>query len=185
MDYYETFSAATEFAHIDTDSVSIVSSKYGPEKSKKKVVSQPQFFKSNINGKRIVYGNTGISTPHIVGSADEDLYFKVKLAIGLVENEPVTLFYDNPRDYCVHYLTAVCKQREKFKEEPPEIFIERVENMLNDMSTIINKWQEKRDSYLSFKLQEAAIRRNNSQKFVEVGGSNYSPRFAATSVSSL
>ena len=183
MEYYDNI--AEDAVYNESETESVVSTQYGKSASKKQkqkqkqkkktTVSTPQFFKSNINGKRIVYGNTGISTSHVVGSADENLYFKVKISTGLIPNEPVTLFYDNPREYCVHYLTSICKNREKYKEEPPEIFIERVELMLSGMENIINRWQEKRNNYMSEKLQDAALRRNTSQKFVEIGGSNYAP----------
>ena len=165
--YAEELSDSETIASIF--STSVPNGQKKAEKSRKKTaISPPQFFKSNINGKRIVYGNTGIATPHIVGSADEDLYFKVKIATGLIPYEPVTLFYDNPREYCVHYLTSICKSREKFKEEEPEVFAMRVENMLQSMDTLIKKWEEKRNNYVSERLQEDAIRRKLSQNFVEI-----------------
>jgi len=72
-----------------------------------------KFFKS---GRRIVYGDTGIKTNHFVGTFDEYLYFKVRFTAGETGREGATLFYDSPRDYCVHYLTTCHKDRNKISK---------------------------------------------------------------------
>lgn len=52
-------------------------------------------------GSQIRDAETGVYYPHIVGSADEDLYFKVNLATGECKsmNGSSTLFYLSPRHY--------------------------------------------------------------------------------------
>lgn len=110
----------------------------------KKANSAPLFFKS---GKRIVYGDTGMKTNHYVGSEDEKLYFKVKFMAGDTVSEGETLFYDNPRDFCVHYFTKLSKK--KFLKNNDYAFIQdRVDAMLNEMSATIDEWKTRRDVLL-------------------------------------
>jgi hypothetical protein len=110
----------------------------------KKLIPPPTFFRS---GRRIVYGDTGMMTNHIVGSKDEHLYFKVKYTGGETGSEGATLFYDSPRDYCIHYLTKLSKN--KFpKENDYEIILDRVEAMLSEISPIVENWKIRRNDYL-------------------------------------
>lgn len=121
----------------------------------------PVYFKSNFMGRKIVYGNTGISTNHVVGSKDEDLYFKVRIVGKWLDPEHVTLFYDNPRDYCVHYLMSLAKDaRARRKRETPEMFENRVEQMLSEMDPIIRVWEEKRNRA----LYDAMVEKNRKQE---------------------
>jgi hypothetical protein len=65
-------------------------------------------FKSGRSGNRIVNAVTGEYTTHIVGSVDEDLYFKVSLCTresGI--KEPIHLFYDSPEQYENHHFNIV------------------------------------------------------------------------------
>lgn len=113
-------------------------------KSKKKGSAPPAFFRS---ARRIVYGDTGIQTNHYVGTADEYLYFKAKVTCGSTGAEGATLFYDNPRDYCTHYLTTLSKK--KFPKNDFMIIRENIEAMLNDMAPIVDAWTKRRDEYLA------------------------------------
>jgi len=107
-----------------------------------------KFFKS---GRKIVYGDTGIKTNHYVGTKDEYLYFKVRLNAGETGREGATLFYDSPRDYCVHYLTTFHKHKNKFTKNDNYAFIQdRVDAMLSEMSPIIEEWRTRRDNYITF-----------------------------------
>jgi hypothetical protein len=56
---------------------------------------------------------------HKVGSSDEDLYFKTKIATGEFGNEPVTLFYENVEQYERHMgnkINSETKQRINTKQ---------------------------------------------------------------------
>lgn len=112
-----------------------------------------RYYKSNYIGKKIVYGDTGIITNHIVGSSDEDLYFKVRLSGRIFfpgeEKDYVTLFYDNPRDYCIHYLMKIQRNsKEKRKHDTPELFEKQVDEMLYSMDSLIRVWGNKRNAAL-------------------------------------
>lgn len=117
--------------------------------SKNKKNTIPTFFKS---GRRIVYGDTGMQTNHYVGSADEYLYFKVKYTGGETGSECATLFYDSPRDYCVHYLSTLNKIRIpvfETEEERVMFFEDSVTRMMTHITPIINAWRTRRDEYLN------------------------------------
>jgi hypothetical protein len=118
----------------------------------KKTEPSPMYFKSNIMGRKIVYGDTGFLTNHIVGSADENLYFKVRLVgiIGGVEEAP-TLFYDNPRDYCVHFLTRITKHKS------PNIR-QKIENMLEEIAPQIAAWELRRNAYVDVLTEQMEVR---------------------------
>jgi len=84
-----------------------------------------QIYTSSGHGSHIRDAETGDYYPHIVGSADEDLYFTVILATGECKsaNNSNTLFYLSPQHYIKH--------------------------MSRDLDPIvIKKWQEKRDARL-------------------------------------
>lgn len=50
---------------------------------------------------RIVIADTGRETPHVVGTKEQDLYFKVVNVAGPLRRQ--VLFYESPRDYCAHF----------------------------------------------------------------------------------
>lgn len=133
-EYYDELlefsTAATAYAQSDN-------------KSKKKG-SPPAFFRSS---RRIVYGDTGIQTNHYVGTADECLYFKAKVTCGATGPEGAILFYDNPRDYCTHYLTTLSKK--KYPKGDFMVIRENIEAMLNDMAPVVQAWTKRRDEYLA------------------------------------
>jgi hypothetical protein len=81
-----------------------------------------EFYVSGDIGSNIRDGETGHYYSNLVGSLDEDLYFKVCLATGECKNKKGSniLFYSSPQQYMSH-----------FNEE------------LND--DIINKWTSKRN----------------------------------------
>jgi hypothetical protein len=126
-------------------------------KNKKKKEEKPVYFKSNIRGRRIVYGDTGITTPHIVGTRDEDLYFKVNYTAHHYELEQMFLYYDNPMDYCIHYFTQLCPNR-RIKHEDPELLKERIDAMYADLNArgILDEWKSKRDHMLYMMRRERA-----------------------------
>jgi hypothetical protein len=111
------------------------------------------YYKSNYIGKKIVYGDTGVQTNHVVGSKDEDLYFKVRLSGRIFfpgEKDYVTLFYDNPRDYCIHYLLHLDKLGKKRRNrETPDMFEKRIDSMLYSMDKVIRVWEQKRNRALA------------------------------------
>ncbi len=80
-------------------------------------------FTSSGTGFKIRDAETGDYTPYLVGSKDEDLFFKVGLSTGELNspNGSNTLFYVSPRHYMNHL----------YCEIPPEA---------------IASWQEKHDS---------------------------------------
>lgn len=63
-------------------------------------------FGSSLNGSRIRNAVTGGKYPHMVGSINEDLYFKVCDTSG-VRNDPLILYYDNPEQYENHFFTNI------------------------------------------------------------------------------
>jgi hypothetical protein len=91
-------------------------------------------------GNRIRDAETGGYLNYLVGSSDEDLFFKVMLATGECKskNGSYTLFYSSPNHYANHLQTQV---------DPKTAAI----------------WQEKRDARL-IELK----RSSNTQRFVEV-----------------
>lgn len=126
--------------------ISHAHSAHAQSKTKKNAI--PTFFKS---GRRIVYGDTGMQTNHYVGSADEKLYFKVKYTGGETGTECATLFYDSPRDYCVHYLSTLNKIKIpafETEDERIDFFHDRVDQKLASIAPIVNAWRERRDEYL-------------------------------------
>ena len=56
---------------------------------------------------RIRNAETGELTNHIVGSANEDLYFKVRIATGEIPTGPILLFYNSPEHYEKHQNVVV------------------------------------------------------------------------------
>lgn len=63
-----------------------------------------EFYTSSGKGNHIRDAETGEYTDYIVGSKDEDLFFKVLLATGECSstNGSYTLFYDSPQHYANH-----------------------------------------------------------------------------------
>jgi hypothetical protein len=65
-------------------------------------------FGSGQHGSRIRNAVTGLRTPYLVGSKDEDLFFKVTDAKGYKnKNESLTLFYDSPEQFENHQFTLL------------------------------------------------------------------------------
>ena len=63
---------------------------------------------SGQQGSRIRNAVTGERYPHLVGSKNEDLYFKVIDSTGRSgRRNPIILFYDTPEQYENHQLTKV------------------------------------------------------------------------------
>jgi len=96
----------------------------------KKVESKtnPGYFqKININiesygsggaGSKIRSATTGQRHSYLVGSADEDLFFKVAVVTELYGQKPLTLFYDSPEQYEKHnteIIDSVIKEKWEHK----------------------------------------------------------------------
>lgn len=65
-------------------------------------------FGTGQHGTRIRNAVTGLKTPYIVGSKDEDLFFKVVDAKGYKnKTESITLFYDSPEQFENHQFTLL------------------------------------------------------------------------------
>lgn len=98
-----------------------------------------EIYTSSGTGNRIRDAETGAYLNYIVGSSDEDLFFKVMLATGecTSANGSYTLFYTSPQHYANHLLCEV---------DPK----------------IAATWEEKRDARL------IEIKRSKSKKFESV-----------------
>lgn len=85
-----------------------------------------EVYTSSGTGNRIRDAESGAYLDYIVGSRDEDLFFKVLLATGECKskNGSYTLFYSSPEHYANHLLCKVDPQK-------------------------VSAWQEKRDARLS------------------------------------
>jgi hypothetical protein len=108
-----------------------------PNKKGQLVRTQISIYTSGGTNSQIRDAETGVYYPHLVGSADEDLYFKVILATGECKskNGSSTLFYLSPRHYMSH--------------------------LNNDVSEdTLQMWELKRDA--RYKAKES-IKKNNLQ----------------------
>ena len=56
---------------------------------------------------KIRNAETGEITNYYVGSGNEDLFYKVRVATGEIPSGPITLFYNSPEHYEKHQLTDV------------------------------------------------------------------------------
>lgn len=72
-------------------------------------VTKINVYTSSGKGSNIRDGETGIYYPNLVGSKDEDLFFKVNLATGecVSKNNSNTLFFMSPRHYETHMRTQL------------------------------------------------------------------------------
>ena len=88
-------------------------------KSGKRVIPI-EFYSSGAIGNLITHAISGNKQKgHVVGSINEDLFFKVSFCSSKISNEPVTLFYYSPEEYENHQLISLSddikdKWREKF-----------------------------------------------------------------------
>jgi hypothetical protein len=96
------------------------------EKNDKMKRTKIEAYTSGCFGSNIRDAETGQFYNHIVGSADEDLYFSVILATGECnsKNGSSTLFYSSPQQYMSHFKCDLDK-------------------------SFIKKWQEKRNLRLN------------------------------------
>ena len=84
-------------------------------------------FPSSSQGSNIKNAETGEFTRYIVGSMDEDLFYKVTIATGEFESGPLTLFYDSPTHYERHHGEVVsddAKFRRRLKQQQREHYLE-------------------------------------------------------------
>ena len=73
-----------------------------------------EYYSCGPSGSNIRNAQTGVYTQDIVGSKNEDLYFKVTVADGSL----LTLFYDSPEQYERH-------QREKLSQETKDLWFKK------------------------------------------------------------
>lgn len=66
-----------------------------------------ELYVSGSIGTRIRNAVTGIRYNYKVGSADEDLFFSVKISTGELASIDGSLFYDNPEQYERHFFTKL------------------------------------------------------------------------------
>jgi hypothetical protein len=78
-------------------------------KTKKFETNQPKHVYIEIygSGTQIRMASTGSYTRFLVGSVDEDNYFKVGISTGECGQESVTLFYNSPEEYENHHHTLL------------------------------------------------------------------------------
>lgn len=62
-----------------------------------------EYYSSGGEGTRIRDAQTGNYTNHLVGSKDEDLYFKIRMSGKSDDRIGVTVFYDSPEHYERHH----------------------------------------------------------------------------------
>ena len=86
-------------------------------------------FPSSSQGSNIKNAETGEFTRYIVGSMDEDLFYKVTIATGEFESGPLTLFYNSPTHYERHQGEVVsddAKFRWRLKQQQREHYLEQI-----------------------------------------------------------
>lgn len=128
MTSYRDFDPAV--LHIDVDNESIhsetsyqkisrrkkkycsVQQKRGDKKRPRESAAQEFCYPSAGAGGYIRYADNGFMTPHIVGTPDEDYYFKVSMCSGAMGGGGrKTLFYGSPREYCNHLAACIIQRR--------------------------------------------------------------------------
>jgi hypothetical protein len=83
---------------------------------------------SGDSGSFIRNAVTGAITNYVVGSKDQDLFYKVSMCTGLDrDHKPVHLFYDSPTQYENHQFTYVS---DDVKESWSERFLEAKERIM-------------------------------------------------------
>jgi hypothetical protein len=85
-------------------------------------------FPSSSQGSNIKNAETGEFTRSIVGSMDEDLFYKVTIATGEFESGPLTLFYNSPTHYERHHGEVVsddAKFRWRLKQQQREDYLQQ------------------------------------------------------------
>jgi hypothetical protein len=83
---------------------------------------------SGDSGSLIRNAVTGSITNYVVGSRDQDLFYKVSMCTGLDrDHKPVHLFYDSPTQYENHQFTIVS---DEVKELWSERFLEAKERIM-------------------------------------------------------
>jgi hypothetical protein len=100
--------------------------KWIPRSSDDKIVKKKiDFYTTGGVGSNIRDAETGNYYSSLVGSMEEDLYFKVSLVTGECKskNKSNTLFFFSPSNYCSHMCSEVSNE-------------------------IVAKWEQKRDKYL-------------------------------------
>lgn len=86
-------------------------------------------FPSSSQGSNIKNAETGEFTRSIVGSMDEDLFYKVTIATGEFESGPLTLFYNSPTHYERHHGEVVsddAKFRWRLKQQQREDYLQQI-----------------------------------------------------------
>jgi hypothetical protein len=71
-------------------------------------------YATSSQGSNIKNAETGEFSKSVVGTLDEDLFFKVSISTGENESGPLTLFYKSPAHYEKHH-GAVVSEEAKFR----------------------------------------------------------------------
>ena len=86
-------------------------------------------FPTSSQGSNIKNAETGEFFRSMVGTLDEDLFFKVMIATGECQSGPVTLFYNSPTHYEKHHGVVVkddSKFRWKLKQQQREHYLQQI-----------------------------------------------------------
>jgi hypothetical protein len=110
-----------------------------PNKRGKIVRTPISIYTSGGTDSHIRDAETGAYYSHIVGSADEDLYFKVMLATGECnsKNGSSTLFYSSPSQYMSHLNNEVSEDTLQMWEEKCKARYKAIESNKNKLNHII------------------------------------------------
>lgn len=86
-------------------------------------------FPTSSQGSNIKNAETGEFTRSVVGTLDEDLFFKVTIATGEFESGPLTLFYNSPTHYERHhgqFVSDDAKFRWRLKQQQREHYLQQM-----------------------------------------------------------
>jgi hypothetical protein len=110
-----------------------------PNKRGQLVRTPISIYTSGGTDSQIRDAETGAYYKHIVGSADEDLYFKVILATGECKskNGSNTLFYVSPRHYMSHLNNEVSEDTLQRWEEKRDARYKAIETRKNNPKSIV------------------------------------------------
>ena len=110
-----------------------------PNKKGQQVRTPINIYTSGGTDSQIRDAETGAYYSHIVGSADEDLYFKVILATGECKskNGSNTLFYVSPRHYMSHLNNEVSEDTLQRWEEKRDARYKAIETRKNNPKSIV------------------------------------------------
>jgi len=86
-------------------------------------------YATSSQGSDIKNAETGEFTRSVVGTLDEDLFFKVSISTGEFKSSPLTLFYNSPTHYERHHGVVVSddsKFRWRLKQQQREHYLPQI-----------------------------------------------------------